>query len=93
MNRFLINMGYNHNFYQGNPVINSSMITRKELCYWNKIYDGIEDYDMWLRLWKQNKKFYNYENKLVLHRIHNESAFNSKGNQNIHDLIKYHMNN
>ena len=31
-----------------NPIINSSSIIRKEFCYWNE--NGIEDYDLWLRL-------------------------------------------
>jgi glycosyltransferase involved in cell wall biosynthesis len=61
-----------------NPIINSSTIIRKELCYWNE--NGIEDYDLWLRLRKNNKKFYNFKEILVKHRIHNQSAFNSKGN-------------
>jgi teichuronic acid biosynthesis glycosyltransferase TuaG len=65
-------------FRQVNPVINSSSIIRKELCYWND-NDGVEDYDLWLRLRKENKKFYNCSNLLVMHRIHNSSAFNSKG--------------
>jgi glycosyltransferase involved in cell wall biosynthesis len=70
----------NYNFSLVNPIINSSSIIRKELCYWNE--NGIEDYDLWLRLRKQNKKFFNCKNILVKHRIHNTSAFNSKGNDN-----------
>lgn len=66
-------------FRKVNPIINSSSITRKELCYWND--NGIEDYDLWLRLRKQNKKFYNCSNLLVMHRIHSFSAFNSKGQE------------
>jgi hypothetical protein len=70
----------NYNFSLVNPIINSSSIIRKELCYWNE--NGIEDYDLWLRLRRQNKKFYNFKEILVKHRIHNTSAFNSKGNDN-----------
>jgi GT2 family glycosyltransferase len=40
----------------------------------------LQDYDLWLKLWKQGKKFYNVNEIKVLHRIHKESAFNSKGN-------------
>jgi hypothetical protein len=61
-----------------NPIINSSSIIRKELCHWNE--NGIEDYDLWLRLRQLNKKIYNCSEILVKHRIHNQSAFNSKGN-------------
>ena len=68
-----------YDFSLVNPIINSSSVIRKELCYWNKVWDGVEDYDMWLRLRKQNKKFYNFKEILVKHRIHNASAFNSNG--------------
>lgn len=70
----------NIDFSLVNPIINSSSVIRKELCYWNE--NGIEDYDLWLRLRKQNKKFFNFKEILVKHRIHNASAFNSKGNNN-----------
>ena len=67
------------NFLSVNPIINSSCLVRKELCYWDGSLN-LEDYDMWLRLWKQGKKFYNVGSLQVLHRIHKESAFNAKGN-------------
>jgi glycosyltransferase involved in cell wall biosynthesis len=79
----------NYDFTIVNPIINSSSITRKNLCKWNE--NGIEDYDLWLRLRKQNKKFYNFKEILVKHRIHNNSAFNSKGNNNkVDDLLMSH---
>ena len=79
----------NYDFSLVNPIINSSCIIRKELCYWNE--NGIEDYDLWLRLRKANKKFFNCKEILVKHRIHNESAFNAKGNNNkVDDLLKSH---
>ncbi len=77
----------NFNFLQVNPIINSSAIIRKSLCYWNE--NGIEDYDLWLRLRKLNKKFYNCPEILVKHRIHKQSAFNSKGHINkVTELLK-----
>lgn len=66
------------NFMNYNPIINSSVLLKKELCYWSKKYEGIEDYELWLRLWKQQKKFYNLPDILVKHRIHNQSEFNTK---------------
>ena len=79
----------NFNFASVNPIINSSSIIRKELCHWNE--NGIEDYDLWLRLRKQNKRFYNCKAVLVRHRIHNTSAFNSKGNDDlVPNLLKLH---
>jgi glycosyltransferase involved in cell wall biosynthesis len=81
----------NFDFTKVNPVINSSAIIKKELCYWNKEYDGVEDYDLWIRLRKLNKQFYNCPEILVKHRIHRASAFNSKGNVNkVVPLLKSH---
>ena len=77
----------NFNFFTLNPIINSSAIIRKELCYWKDI--DLEDYDLWLRLWKQNKTFYNVEECHVLHRCHSTSAFNVRGNHlHVNDLLK-----
>jgi glycosyltransferase involved in cell wall biosynthesis len=77
----------NFDFTITNPIINSSSVIRKELCFW--VENGIEDYDLWLRLRKMDKKFYNFEEVLIKHRIHNTSAFNSKGN----DLLAQNLVN
>jgi len=72
-----------------NPIINSSSIFKNDLCYWNE--NGIEDYDLWLRLRKLGKKFFNCNEILVRHRIHNDSAFNAKGNDNkVDNLLLSH---
>lgn len=77
-----------YDFSLVNPIINSSSITRKELCFWDNLWEGVEDYNLWLSLRNQNKKFYNFKEILVKHRIHNESAFNAKGNNNkVDDLL------
>jgi glycosyltransferase involved in cell wall biosynthesis len=70
-------MGYN--FLSGNPIINSSCLLKKTLCYWDGSLN-LEDYDLWLRLWERGKKFYNVIGVQVMHRIHQDSAFNAKGN-------------
>jgi len=72
----------NHDFFAANPVINSSAIVKKEYCWWDgsRHLTGIEDYDMWLRLRRQYKRFYNCPEVLIRHRIHSSSAFNSQGN-------------
>jgi hypothetical protein len=75
-----------------NPIINSSVIIKKELCWWDPKC-MVEDYDLWLRLKKSGKTFYNCEEILIKHRIHSESAFNSKGNNlSVDELVKRHMN-
>ena len=82
-------------FFIFNPIINSSVIIKKDLCWWDGSLN-LEDYDLWLRLRNQNKRFYNCMEHLVKHRIHNDSAFNSKGNGNlVPQLLQRHtsMNN
>ena len=69
-----------HNFLQVNPIINSSCLVKKEHCLWDGSVDGVEDYDLWLRLWRKKCFFYNVHEALVLHRIHQSSSFNAKGN-------------
>lgn len=70
------------NFLIFNPVINSSALIKNKLAYWDETVFGIEDYDLWLRLWRQNYLFYNCDSIQVKHRIHTSSAFNAKGNNN-----------
>ena len=77
-------------FTRVNPIINSSSITKKHLCYWDPIEEKLDDYDLWLRLRLSNKTFFNCDNILVKHRIHRQSAFNSKGTHKylVMDLFK-----
>lgn len=63
-------------FFEYNPVINSSVIIRKDLCWWDSQFD-VEDYELWLRLRKCGKTFYNLADILTKHRIHRQSAFNT----------------
>jgi glycosyltransferase involved in cell wall biosynthesis len=77
------------NFLNVNPIINSSCLLKKELCKWDGKWNGVEDYDLWLKLWRDGKQFYNVNEIQVLHRIHNDSAFNAKGNNlKVNDLVK-----
>lgn len=66
----------NFNFISVNPIINSSSLTRKELCYWDETQVMAGDYKLWLQLWKRKCKFYNVNSIEVLHRIHRDSFFN-----------------
>lgn len=45
-----------YNFSLSNPVINSSVILKKKLCYWDPKC-VLEDYDLWIRLRKQKNYF------------------------------------
>jgi glycosyltransferase involved in cell wall biosynthesis len=76
-------------FSKVNPLINSSAIIKKGLCHWNE--NGIEDYDLWLRLRKNGARFFNCDSVLIRHRIHQTSAFNSGGHVNkVKQLLEEH---
>jgi glycosyltransferase involved in cell wall biosynthesis len=73
-----------------NQIANSSVLIRKSICLsvggWREDldklidsgYQPLEDYDLWLRLFKINGKFINIPEYLVKHRIHKDSNFNNK---------------
>lgn len=81
-----------HDFTKANPIINSSCVIRKELCHW--VENGIEDYDLWLRLRYKNKqtvRFFNCTDVLIKHRIHKTSAFNNTNHTKVPDLLKEYV--
>lgn len=69
-------------FIGNNQVANTSAIFKKsdalEIDGWRTDLDGIEDYDFWLRLMRNGKRFINIPEQLVLHRLHSNSNFNTK---------------
>ena len=69
----------------GNPLINSSVIMRRELAHWEDRF-GLDDYDLWIRLSIAGRRMYNLAEPLVYHRIHAASAFNGKGGQDVDGL-------
>ena len=78
------------NFLNYNPIINSSVLIRKELCWWDPSFD-VEDYELWLRLQKLGKTFYNVETILTHHRIHILSAFNTRDHSaQINEIKRIH---
>lgn len=76
----------NSDFTIVNPIINSSVIIKKELCLWNNC--EVEDYELWLRLRNLKKKFFNCADILVMHRIHSDSFFNNTNNKAATELVK-----
>ena len=76
-------------FWKSNPMINSSVLIRKEYAHWEDQY-GLDDYDLWLRLVKKGAIFFNIPYYLVNHRIHGGSAFNGKGKQDMYGLLLHH---
>lgn len=73
-----------------NNVANTSAIFKKECAIvtngWKTDLDGIEDFDFWVKLLKMGKKFININKFLVLHRLHNNSNFNTK-THNINKIL------
>jgi glycosyltransferase involved in cell wall biosynthesis len=74
-------------FKEMNPIINSSAIMKREYALWTDEWWGLDDYELWLRLRSEGVKFYNIPLRLVYHRIHAASAFNSSGKQDVKGLI------
>lgn len=75
--------------FQGdNQVANTSAIVRKssleEVNGWREDVDGIEDFDLWLRLMRKEFRFINLDSVEVRHRLHQRSNFNTQK----HDLSK-----
>ena len=75
----LLHRGCTLNF---NPIINSSVLFKKEYAYWDETMSAIEDYDVWLRLDHAGVHMYNINERLTNHRVHITSFFNTK----IHDV-------
>jgi glycosyltransferase involved in cell wall biosynthesis len=65
-----------------NQIVNSSSLFRTrdalEIRGWDENVEGLEDFDFWIRLYKNGKKFHNIQKFLVSHRIHKGSNFNAK---------------
>ena len=65
------------NIFNGNQLIHSSVLIKKELILLND-EEILYDSDLWFRLFLSGKyKIFNVPHKLVFHCIHNESAFNT----------------
>ncbi len=70
-------IGYIKNFQKCNPLINSSCLMKKKDAYWTNEFFGLDDYELWLRLYHNGKKFFNLTQKLTYHRIHANSSYNT----------------
>jgi len=65
-----------------NQIINSSSMIKtsclRQVGGWDPEVEGMEDYDLWIKLHLLGKKFKNLPDHLVYHRIHSGSNFNAK---------------
>jgi len=78
--------GYIRDFKKYNPIINSSALMKKQDALWTNDFFGLDDYELWLRMFHRGKKFFNLPEKLVFHRIRTDSAYNTKNHQFVADL-------
>jgi glycosyltransferase involved in cell wall biosynthesis len=69
-----------------NQIANSSSVFSADMVRkaggWNERFPGLDDFDLWIRLAKSGKIFYNVPEVLVHHRLHKNSSFNATGNSN-----------
>lgn len=65
-----------------NQIINSSCFVKtdcfREVGGWDPEVEGLEDYDVWVKMVNKGKTFYNIQEGLTYHRIHSSSNFNAK---------------
>ena len=62
---------------------------KKADAKWSDQFKGLDDYDMWLRLTHEGKKFYNIPEILTMHQIHKQSSFNNTNDNNVPSLLAY----
>ena len=74
-----------------NPMINSSILMKKELLHCTDQFYGMDDYDLWCRLILQNKIFYNLDSVLTYHRISPNSHYNASKKQDPDALRRFYF--
>ena len=73
-----------------NPVVNSSVIMKKEIAFWEDRF-GLEDYDLWFRCLLNNKKIYTIPQAFIYHRVYKDSYFNNSGRQDLNGLLNHYL--
>lgn len=76
----------NEFFRHTNPMINSSVMIRRELAEFSSKWYGLDDYELWIRLSLQGKVFFNIPFILIYHRIYATSHFNASKKQDVDGL-------
>ena len=80
-------------FFIVNPLLNSSVLMKKQYALWNPENFILEDYELWFHLrYKEKLRFYNVNLPLMFHRIYPSSHFNGS-NANAVDDLKNSMRN
>jgi glycosyltransferase involved in cell wall biosynthesis len=65
-----------------NQIINSSCFVKtdcfREVGGWDPAVEGLEDFDVWVKMAHKRKTFYNIQEGLTYHRVYPGSNFNAK---------------
>ena len=73
-----------------NQLANSSVLLKKnkliEVGMWDESLSCLEDFDLWIKLIKNNCNFINVSKPYVFHRIHKQSNFNTISNNEQEDI-------
>jgi glycosyltransferase involved in cell wall biosynthesis len=77
--------------FQINPVVNSSVIIKTNLGSWRNFYN-LEDYDLWFRCLLEDKIVVTLPQPLIYHRVHQNSAFNNSGVQDLKSFMEFYEN-
>jgi glycosyltransferase involved in cell wall biosynthesis len=78
-------------FREYNPIINSSVLIKKNLIEFTDKFYGLDDYDQWCRLSLEGKVFYNIGKSLTNHRVYSNSQYNASNKQDVDGLRKYYF--
>ena len=77
-----------------NQIANSSTLIRKSTIIkvggWDEKLDGLEDFDLWIRIILNGYKFVNIDQKMMIHRKHQNSNFNTMS-VNKHNKIMFEI--
>jgi glycosyltransferase involved in cell wall biosynthesis len=74
-------------FSYQNPIINSAVMLKKSDAQWKEEWEGLDDFNLWVHLLEQQKRFFNVPEILVKHRIHKGSYFNAN-NEEVHKKLR-----
>jgi teichuronic acid biosynthesis glycosyltransferase TuaG len=73
-----------HNIFHINPLLHSSILIKKELVEFEDHF--IYDYNLWFKLYRMKKKFFNVPDILMYHRVHQQSAYNNTNQNYLNEL-------
>jgi hypothetical protein len=81
----------NLDFFIKNPVVNASILIKKELCKWTNKWQFNEEYELFIKLWLKKYKFYNLSNAYIEINIDAYLSYKTPNkNMNEKNMIDYY---